>query len=205
MDKHFGESHYSIRNLFRDEQRKILSQILSTVHDDVRNSYRVITDRYAPLLRFLADLSAPIPPALQAAFESVLNGDLRSQFDSDAVDPERVRCLLHEARQSRVPLDVDTLGYAMKGQMERRADELARAPEDLPALNRFLAAAELLPELPMETNLWRPQNLYWVLQGSALPALQKRARSGEQDAAQWVESFWRLGEKLGFRIDREGN
>jgi hypothetical protein len=110
---------------------------------------------------------------------------------------------LHEAQQSRVPLDLDMLGYAMKGQMERRAEELARAPEDLQALTRFLAAAELLSVLPMETNLWRPQNLYWVLQGTTLPMMAKQARSGTPAAQEWLERFWTLGEKLGFRIERQ--
>ena len=131
----------------------------------------------------------------------MLNGDLRSQLEGDVVDAERVGCLLQEAHQNRVPLDVNSLGYAMKGQMERRAAELAESPEDLPALQRFLTAAELLPALPFETNLWKAQNTYWVLQCTVTPAMRERARKGDETARSWLDKFLRLGDQLRFRVE----
>jgi alpha-amylase/alpha-mannosidase (GH57 family) len=202
MDKHFGDSNYSIRNLFRDEQRRVLNQILGSVHEDVRNSYRLITDRYAPLLRFLADLPAPAPKVLEVAFESVLNSDLRAQFESDAIDAERVRCLLQEVHQDRVVLDAVTLGYAMKGHMERRAEEFAKSPESLAALQHFLAAAELLKALPFEVNLWKPQNAYWITRNAVAPAMRQRADSGDETARIWTDKFRTLGEQLRFHMER---
>ncbi len=202
MDKLFGESHYSIRNLFRDEQRRVLNQILSSVHEDVRNHYRFITDRYAPLQRFLADLPVPAPAALEVAFESVLNGDLRAQFESDTIAAERVRCLLQEVQSYRVPLDETTLGYAMKGHMDRRAAEFSKSPEDPTVLDRFLTAADLLKSLPFEVNLWKPQNTFWTAQGTVAPAMRDRARAGDPAAQLWIEKFWTLGEHLHFHVDR---
>ncbi len=201
MDRHFGESNYSLRHLFKDEQRKVLREILTAVHEDVYSTYRLITDRYAPLLRFLADLPAPAPPALQMAFQSVLNSELRTQLEGNAVDAERVRCLLQEAQRNHVPLDVDGLGYAMKGQMEGRANDLVNCPEDQVVLERFLTAAELLPALPFEANLWRPQNTYWILLNNVLPSVRERARKGDDAAIIWLDKFLQLGSQLRFRIE----
>jgi len=59
LDRHFGETHYSLKNLFRDEQFKVLNQILAQTRDEIYNTYRTLTDRYAPLTRFLNTMHAP--------------------------------------------------------------------------------------------------------------------------------------------------
>lgn len=202
MDKHFGESNYSLKNLFRDEQRKILNEILAGVREDACHSYRLVTDRYAPLLRFLADLPAPAPKELEMAFEAVLNSSLRQQFASDLLDAERVQGLLQEAQRTNVSLDADMLGYVMKSHLDRRADELARQPEDRELLQRFLTAAQLLQTLPFEINLWKPQNIYFVLQRGVLPGMRNRARQGDEAARDWEEKFVKLGDYLHFRLER---
>jgi hypothetical protein len=48
MDRNFGESSYSLKTLFRDEQRKVLDQILMSTHEDVESRFRQITDSYTP-------------------------------------------------------------------------------------------------------------------------------------------------------------
>jgi alpha-amylase/alpha-mannosidase (GH57 family) len=59
MDKHFGTSNYSLKNLFRDEQTRVLNQILAATRQEIHNTYRLLTDRYAPLTRFLNDIHVP--------------------------------------------------------------------------------------------------------------------------------------------------
>ncbi len=71
MDKHFGQTHYSLKNLFRDEQQKVLNQILAVTRDEINNTYRLITDRYGPLMRFLADIRVPPLKSLEPAMEFV--------------------------------------------------------------------------------------------------------------------------------------
>lgn len=201
IDKHFGESNYNLKNLFRDEQRKVLAQILASTRDDIQNTYRQLTDRYAPLMRFLADIHAPAPPALQNAVTVVLNSELRQQFESDAIDLERVRDLLRQASQENVALDADTLGYAMKNHLDHLSDEMQRQPEDVEILQRFASTTEFARILPFEINLWKPQNLCYRMCQSILPEMRQRAQQGEKQAHIWVEQFHRLSDQLGFSAD----
>src|SRR5262249_3435680 len=46
LDRHFGESHYTLKNLFRDEQRRVLQQVMATTHEDLRHTFHRLTDRY---------------------------------------------------------------------------------------------------------------------------------------------------------------
>src|SRR5262249_34993560 len=73
IDRHFGESSFSLKSLFKDEQRRILNQILANTREDLESRYRLITERYTPLMKFLQDLGAPFPDALQTAADFILH------------------------------------------------------------------------------------------------------------------------------------
>ena len=88
MDRRFGESHYSVRSLFRDEQRKTLDLILSATLGEAETLYRQIYEHRAPMMRFLTALHIPLPKAFQSAAEIVLNGYLRRAFEQEEIDTE---------------------------------------------------------------------------------------------------------------------
>jgi hypothetical protein len=196
-DKHFGETHYSIKDLFRDEQRKVLNQILAATLDEIHNTYRLLTDRYAPLSHFLEDLLVPPLNALAPATEFVLNSELRRQFDNGHLDPERVKSLLHELRSAKAALDANTLAYAVRKHLEQLSEELLKSPEDPDLLRRFSQSAGLLGTLPLQVNLWKPQNTYDQLRATRLPEMEAR---GDDKAKAWVKYFLTLGQRLGFQV-----
>ncbi len=196
-DKHFGETHYSIKDLFRDEQRKVLTQILAATRDEIHNTYRLLTDRYAPLSRFLEDLHVPPLNALAPATEFVLNSELRRQFDNGHVDPERVQSLLNELRSAKATVDGNTLTYAVRKHLDQLSDELLKSPEDPELLQRLCASAGLLGTLPFQVNVWKPQNTYDRLRATHLPDMQTR---DDEKSKTWVKYFLTLGQQLGFQV-----
>jgi alpha-amylase/alpha-mannosidase (GH57 family) len=199
MDKHFGKANYSLKNLFRDEQTKVLNQILATTRDEIHNTYRLLTDRYAPLTRFLNDIHVPPLNSLAPATEFVLNADLRKQFENGHLDAERVKSLLAEVRTTKAGLDADALAFAVKKHLDHLSEELFKTPEDLDVLQRFTNSAALLPALPMTVNLWKPQNIYDQLLSKALPEIKNRS---DEKSKTWVEKFVTLGQQLGFHVEK---
>ena len=199
LDRHFGEVHYSLKNLFRDEQFKVLNQILDHTREDIYNTYRILTDRYAPLTRFLNDIHVSPLNSLAPAAEFVLNAELRRQFSNGHPDAERVKNLVEEARVTKTVLEKDDLAFAVKKHFERLSEELVKAPENLEVLQRYSDSAALLPALPFGVNLWKPQNDYAQLTAKILPAI----KGHEDDKSKaWVEKFLSLGERLGFHVQR---
>lgn len=201
MDRHFGATHYSIKSLFRDEQRHVLQQVLAGPRQEIYHSFRLVTDRYAPLMRFLADIHAPLLKPLQLATGVVLNSDLRAEFEKEAPDFERVRCLLAEGRATKTELDGETLAYGLKKHMDNLIDAFVQSPEDAELLDRLVTAASLVQIVPFPINLWKPQNAYYLTGGQILPKLQERAAAGDGNAKGWVEKFLALGKHLNFHLD----
>ena len=200
MDRHFGESNYSLKDLFRDEQRKILSLILASTGQDLESRYRQITDQYMPLMRFLKDIDAPLLTPLKTAADYVLNSEIRRQFEGDDPDPVRVRMLVDEARQGSVEFHAEELAYAIKSHMDRRMERLAGSPDDAALLRRTAGIAEVVQEMNVEVNLWKTQNLYFRLLNEVMPGYRERAGQGDAPATEWVAQFEQLGERLGFKV-----
>jgi hypothetical protein len=146
MDRHFGHEQYSLKNLFLDEQRKLLNQIMSETRNEIFAAYRLIAERHAPLLRYLAGVRAPALDELKMAVKVVLNNEIRSQFQNGHLDPERVRSLIAECRATHIEVDRESITYSFKGYFERLADRFAKNPEDAEVLKQFIVAAKLVQE-----------------------------------------------------------
>ena len=202
MDRHFGQTHYSIKNLFRDEQRKVLNQILATTRDEIHNTYRLLTDRYAPLSRFLADIHVPPLNVLAPATEFVLNTELRKQFENGRPDAERIRSLLAEVETIQAHLDNHTLQFAIKRHMDSLSDEFSKNPGDMELLKHFSDSAGIVGGFPVKANLWKAQNIYDRVRQTVLPQMRDDNGENGDKSKEWIETFFTLGERLGFRVDR---
>jgi hypothetical protein len=203
MDRHFGPEHYSVQHLFHDEQREVLEKILANPRDEIYGTLRHITEYYAPLRRFMADMHTPPLKALAMASEIVMNNELFHQIAAESLDLERIRGLLAESAATKTPLYNDDLAYALKAHFDRVGDRLTADYRNLGCLQDFVDSAELARLAPFKTNLWKPQNTYYDLLGTALPEMKNCAAEGNEQAKEWVEKFTVLGEKLGFAADAQ--
>jgi alpha-amylase/alpha-mannosidase (GH57 family) len=199
LDRHFGEPHYSVKNLFRDEQFKVLNQILAATREDIYKSYKSLTDRYAPLVHFLHDIHMPPLQSLAPAAEFVLNAELRKQFENGRVDAERVKLLVNQAKTTNAEIEKNELGFIVKKHFDSLSEQFFESPRNFDLLQRFSNSAALLPLLPMQVNLWKAQNVYDQLYAKVLPEMEG---SNDEEARAWVDKFLTLGEQLGFHIER---
>jgi len=200
LDKHFGSSTYSIRNLFRDEQRKVLDNILESALSDIEAAYYQVYEHYYPPMRFISELGSPIPRGFQSAAEFILNNSLRKAFSSEPLDLERIKSLIDETETWQVELDNEGLSYQLQQTLERMITKLSASSEDIALLRELLSAAEMARSAPFPVDLWRVQNIYHEMLQSAYPEFQKRAQQGEELAAAWIGPFVALGQPLAIRV-----
>jgi hypothetical protein len=199
MDRRFGESNYSLRSLFRDEQRRVLQQILTSSLGEAEALYRQIYERRAPMMRFLTNLYIPLPKVFAAAAELVLNGHLRRALELEAVDAERVHTLLEAAKLEGVGLDTATLEFAYRHKLERMTERLIASPT-VDLLQQLDNAVSLIRALPFRVDLWKIQNGYYRLLENICPDMQRQKEQGDKAAQAWLSSFMALGQKLAVKV-----
>ncbi len=201
QDQYFESSRYSLKSLFRDDQRKILNNILKATEADAQSVYRHLFEHHVPLMRFLKDTHTPPPRALAAAGELVVNSELRREFDRDILDFEAIQALLEEADFAGIPLDADTLEYTLRKNLERMAEDFRSNPERSGLLEQMVAGIELVYALPFDVNLRKVQDLHYSLVLSTFPQFEQKAQQGDSTAGQWMEDFKYLSEKLLIRLE----
>ena len=196
VDRNFGQGTYSLKLLFRDEQRKVLDSILEENMEDVDSVYRQLYMQNAPLMRFLSDIEYPVTKSFRVAAELALNAELRRVFTEDLLDVERIKGVLQEAVAAQIAFDGPGLGYALRKTIERMMGRFLEDPDDLDMLRRLNAAVEMGNDLPFEVTFWKSQNLFFEVLQSIAPRYRERAGRNDADAPEWLALFSSLGEKL---------
>ncbi|HEX9788710.1 MAG TPA: glycoside hydrolase, partial [Candidatus Binatia bacterium] len=199
MERRFGGSSYSLRSLFRDEQRKVSKTILAVNLQEAESLYRQIYEPHEALLRFLTDLGIPLPKGFSAAADFVLNNQLRAALEQPAIDLKRVIGLLEAARLEGVTLETAALEFTYRQSLERLAAALA-AEGSLSALERLQDAMHILPHLPFTVDLWQVQNFYFQLLTRHYPFQREAQRRGEETARRWIACFQDLGRMLRIKV-----
>jgi alpha-amylase/alpha-mannosidase (GH57 family) len=198
MDKHFGVNTYSIRDLFRDEQRKVLHLLIGSTLEEFEASYRRMYDDSRIIMGFLRETGMPLPKAYLAAAEFILNADLQKAFAEDAADLERIRTIADEMKRWEVAADPVNTEFAVRRRLERMMDRLAGNPGDAGLLNALAEAVTLLRSVPVDVVYWQVQNVYFEMTKTAYIEFASRASAGDEAAKAWVETFRGLGEQLFF-------
>lgn len=197
LDRYFGGTVYTLKSLFRDEQRRIVDRILESTLEESEASLRSLYERHAPLMRFLSDMNVPRPKALSVAAEFVLNASLRRQFQADFVDLREVRSLMEQAKEEGVQLDSAGLAYAMERKLDLLMQHLHRRPKNLGLLRKVLSLIDLLRDVPFTVNLWKVENLYFEMSRTTYPEFA----AGGTVPNEWLQDFLELGRKLRIRVE----
>lgn len=204
VDRNFGAGTYTLKFLFRDEQRKILDRILESTREEAESVYRAMYEEHAPLLRFLHDLGIPAPRRLQVAAELALRIQLLHAIQLPHFDVELIERLVQKAAQTGVELqETGDLGFALAHSIERLARRVRNRVDDLAQLQSWLSIVRLARTLPFPTSLWQVQNIYYDMALVVLPLFRRQAHEGDELSRQWLDVFAQLGEALQVRVPTE--
>jgi len=196
VDRSFASETYSLKLLFRDEQRQIVGVILRQPLAAADEAYRKLYERNLPLLRFLHEHAIPVPRGLHVAAEMAITTSLRHAVDGDPPDLSRIAEALAEAARSGLHLSEDGLGHAFRRAAERAAKRWRAAPESLAAMSDLYAIIAFGQMLPFVPDFWSAQNLFYGALHSVYVEEAARAARGDAAALEWVAAFRSLGERL---------
>lgn len=200
LDKHFGELTYSMRSLFRDEQRRVLDVVIGSAMTDAEKLSIQLYERNSPLLRYLASLELPLPKPLRGLADFVLNTTLTNELQKHELDHERIHHLLKEADALGTELDRVGMVFALQSKIEESTQRWADAPDRLGRLRRLRHAVELARALPFDLDLSMAQTEFYRFMESGLGRFEDQARRGDPVAIEWVSHFVALGEALRIRM-----
>jgi hypothetical protein len=113
----------------------------------------------------------------------------------------KVRSLLHEARENKIPLDVTTLEYTMRRTLERVAENAVADPGDLSILQQLDDHLRVARSLPFPVILWSVQNKIYEIYQRSYKRIANKAAKQDQGAAAWISTFRSLAHLADVKVD----
>ena len=196
LTERFSNRTFSLRTLFRDEQRKIVDLILKESLATAAAAYRSIYENQAPLIRFLTGLGIPVPAAFQSAAEIALNSQLKQAFEQRDPDLDAIQNYLKEAVATNIALDVPGLEYAFRRRLETEAAFFASKPTNLEMVQKLTTLLKFASTLPFPMVLWEVQNICYRPVITTMDELREQTQSGNEAAKTLFDALAQLRESL---------
>ena len=194
FDHYFGAETYSLKSLFRDERRRIVTQIIDGTLADIDKLYGDVYEHNVTLIGFLRELAMPLPPVLRVSSEFVLNNAIRRCLTSEEIDLEHLRLLMKTAAQTGIALD-DSVNSALREGLDRTMHGWSRDPFALQKLSELERLIPLFRAAPLKPGgLWQAQNTYYEL----MKKITHMKPGVPSDA--WLQLFRSLGDSLGIAV-----
>ncbi len=196
MDKHFDSNVYSLWHLFKDEQKKVLDQILELTYEGVETAYRQIYENNITIMNFYENLRHQIPRPFAAAAEYIINSDLKKMFEEEAFDKVRLKRLIDETKRWSVRIDSTTMGFKVSEWIITKMENFSAEPYQTELPERIIDALETLEPLSLSLNVWKAQNIYFAVSQEYFREMKEK----EESSKQWMDCFLKLGNYLNVKV-----
>ncbi len=201
IDRHFEDHTYSAWHLFRDEQRRVLNEVLSLTYEGIETSYRQVYENHHALMNFLQNMNVPLPHPLLVAAEYVLDRDLHNNLLPGNLSLEGLERTVGDIRRWQIKVDVPMVKYHGGLQLNSLMEAMHHNVMEHTLMEQVRSLIVLLQQVEVEPELWKAQNIYFSILKKIFPKMQGRANDGDKSAQKWVELFLALGPHLRVRVD----
>ena len=130
---YFKYHNYSLWHLFKEEQQKILNQVLVSTMDDIETSFRQIYDHHYPLMQIKNEISLPLPRMLMTVVEFVLNRDISAVLEAEDVDIKRFKQLVEEMKRWSFKRDQANFAFLASQRISSLMKRLSEYPDNIHA------------------------------------------------------------------------
>jgi alpha-amylase/alpha-mannosidase (GH57 family) len=198
MHAEIGTFDYTLRSIFKDEQRIIMTTMLQGVVDDTVRRYHDLYREHVPLMKFLQSMALPLPSELQVAAHVTMHADISQALATTPPDINALTQTLNAAIAAGVTLDVNSMRHQFQHTLLQFANQLSATGVDVDQLERITAFIDIIS--PYDVDLWVMQNHYNVVWQRTYPAIYAKAGEGDPSAQLWCDAFVVLGTHLNMAV-----
>jgi alpha-amylase/alpha-mannosidase (GH57 family) len=200
MQSYFGPDKFSLNSLLKDEQRKILAQIIQKDIHQAEDSYRKIYNRNYNSMTVLKNADLPIPAILQLNLETVLNNEIRNFFKSQILYPARLEKLRNEVLNWKINLDKESIAYVAEIKLFTLVQDLQAKYSDVKYVKMIARLIDSLCKMEIEIVLSKMQNEYFKLARKLFYNTEQSCVIDNNSDEAWVIAFKELGKILKVKV-----
>jgi alpha-amylase/alpha-mannosidase (GH57 family) len=166
MQLYFGPEKFSLWSLFRDEQRKVLNQIVKNDLMQAEDSYRKIFNRNADIMKVLKQAGFPVPKTFYK------NMEIKDFFKQEKFFVSRLEKLSSEVKTWNITLDKEEIAFYAAQKILFLLESLRThlfETKYIASINRALA---VLDKLEIAPDTWKSQNAFFYIAPKIIESLE---------------------------------
>lgn len=201
MNLRFGGNSYSLWHLFKDEQRRMLYELLSDTWEEIDRSFRHIYEHNYAIIIMLRNMRMNLPKGLAAPAEFILNQDLCEAINAEEININRLKELTAEAARLSIQLDQTTIQYEVSAKINSLMEAFERSRDDIKLLSTIESMLNILSGIISDMDFQSAQNLFFTIGKEKYPQMKEKAAAHDNEASKWVELFKCVAGHLGLVIE----
>ncbi|MBN2591049.1 MAG: DUF3536 domain-containing protein [Sedimentisphaerales bacterium] len=201
----FSRHSYTIWHLFKDEQRRLVYDLLKSTWDNAETSFRHIYEDNYSIMLMLRNMNMNLPKVLAAPAEFIINQDLFREIQDDNMNLGRLKELTDEAGRLDLQLDKETLRFEASAKINNLMETFESANidwvnDDIELLSTIESALKILKGIVPDMDLQLAQNILFTIGKEKYPQMKEKASQQNEEAAKWISLFELVAEHLGIVI-----
>jgi alpha-amylase/alpha-mannosidase (GH57 family) len=193
MQTYFGPEKFSLWNLFKDEQRKVLDFIIKNDIEQAEKDFRSIYKRNYNILSVMNDARIPIPKVLLNNLENVINTELRHIFENGTLQASRLEQLTSDAIRWNVKLDTTSISFAAGEKIYHLLRILEYNDAGLREMELILSVFQQMKNLSIELDLVEFQNEYFMKGKKIISEHNKASFHLQSQKILWIQKYLEIG------------
>ncbi len=198
MDSYFGSQNYSLWDLFKNEQGKILNQLFQESLQTIESHFREIYNHYYPLMQIKPEFRFSLPRPLGMTVDFILNRDLIKILESDELNLVELERLVKEIKRWSFTRYEENLNFVASQKINQLMEKLLQKPKDATVLKTICEVLNILNSLSIPLDLWKTQNLYFSMLKKTKAEMKNRSLGVDLTNQEWIKDFEKLGKLLEF-------
>ncbi|WPP50880.1 DUF3536 domain-containing protein [Catalinimonas niigatensis] len=200
MDKHFGTHNYSFWHLFKEDQQKILEQVMSHTMKTVEVSFSNIYENNYSLLQAMKELGLTPPQPLKYCSDFTVNVKLEAIFKEDEINFKELNSIVESFKRLEVKVNKVGLDYLAEQKINDLMSRLHKTPEDISLMRRIAKFLEATYKVKLTPDLWQAQNIAFQIREKNNRKFTEKSAKGDEEASLWCAHFHKLFSELNIRI-----
>ncbi len=201
MNIRFDGNSYSIWHLFKDEQRRLIYELLGDTWEEITRSFRHIYEHNYAIMLMLRGMNMALPKALAGPAEFVVNQELCNLIRADEINVDRLQELTSEAARLSLQLDQKTLSFEASAKINGLMVALEQSRDDIQLLITIESVLNILHSFVPDMNLQTAQNLFFRIRKEEYPDIKSKASANDEQSVKWITLFEKVAGHLGLNIE----
>jgi len=205
MGECFSDGCFAMKDLIKDEQRKIFDCLIASTAANLDLQIRRIFARVIPLVESMLTLGMTPPPRFVTVADEHFHVKLLDEFMRRPVRFNNVRSLLETAKRRNIKWRKDALEPKIRTIIELLVRDVRQSPSDISMWRNLAAAVSAAKYLPFVVNFYTTQNHCYVLLREQYSEITAAVDRGNVDAIKMKKVLRMLGALLSIKYPGPGN